>query len=76
MSAHKFKIGEIVTLRPAISRNLPGGAYEVIRQLPETSTNTASNARTKRVSVWREKASWIKHDRRRLSVGEQSALVE
>ena len=36
MSAYKCKIGEIVTLRPAISRNLPGGAYEVIRQLPET----------------------------------------
>jgi hypothetical protein len=36
MSAYKFKIAEIVTLRPAISRNLPGGAYEVIRQLPDT----------------------------------------
>ena len=36
MSAFKFKVGEIVTLRPAVSRNLPGGAYEVIRHLPET----------------------------------------
>jgi len=36
MSAYKFKVGEIVTLKPAVSRNVPGGAYEVIRHLPET----------------------------------------
>ena len=36
MSAYKFKVGEIVILRPAVSRNSPGGAYEVIRHLPET----------------------------------------
>jgi hypothetical protein len=36
MSSYKFKVGEIVTLKPAVSRNLPGGAYEVVRQLPET----------------------------------------
>jgi hypothetical protein len=30
---HKFKIGEIVILRP-VSRNVPGGAYEVTKQLP------------------------------------------
>ncbi len=34
MSAHKFQIGEIVYLAPAISRNVPGGAYEVTKQLP------------------------------------------
>jgi hypothetical protein len=32
--AHKFKVGEIVSLRPAISRNVPGGIFEVVKQLP------------------------------------------
>jgi hypothetical protein len=31
---HRFKVGEIVMLRPAVSRNVPGGVYEVISQLP------------------------------------------
>jgi hypothetical protein len=34
MSSHKFKIGDIVTVRPSISRNVPGGVYEVVKQLP------------------------------------------
>ena len=34
MPSHKFHIGESVKLRPAISRNVPGGFYEVIKQLP------------------------------------------
>ena len=34
MASHKFKIGEIVTIRPALSRNVPGGLYEVTKQLP------------------------------------------
>ena len=34
MSSHKFKIGEIVTLRSARYLNVPGGTYEVIKQLP------------------------------------------
>jgi hypothetical protein len=33
MSFHKIKVGDIVALKPAISRNVPGGIYEV-RQLP------------------------------------------
>jgi hypothetical protein len=33
MPSHKFDVGEIVNFRPA-SRNVPGGAYEVIKQLP------------------------------------------
>jgi hypothetical protein len=32
---HKFKVGEAVTMRPAASRNVPGGIYEVIKQLPD-----------------------------------------
>ena len=31
---HKFHIGDSVMLKPAISRNVPGGVYEVIKQLP------------------------------------------
>jgi hypothetical protein len=35
MPAHKFQVGEIVHLSP--TRNLPGGFYKVIKQLPEIS---------------------------------------
>jgi hypothetical protein len=31
---HKFHVGESVIVRPAISRNVPGGIYEVTKQLP------------------------------------------
>jgi hypothetical protein len=31
------RAGEIVHLSPFISRNVTGGSYEVIKQLPETS---------------------------------------
>jgi hypothetical protein len=31
---HKFHVSEIVNFRP-VSRNVPGGAYEVIQQLGE-----------------------------------------
>jgi hypothetical protein len=34
---HKFHVGETVTMAPATSRNVPGGVYEVIKQLPDTS---------------------------------------
>ena len=34
MSSHKFKIRDIVTVWPSISRNVPGGVYEVVKQLP------------------------------------------
>ena len=34
MPSHKFQIGETVYVRPAISRNVPGGAYAVTKQLP------------------------------------------
>ena len=35
MPAHKFRVGEIVQVRPAINRNIPGGSYEVTKRLPE-----------------------------------------
>jgi hypothetical protein len=34
MPSHKFHIGETVIVKPAFSRNVPGGAYEVTKQLP------------------------------------------
>jgi len=34
MPSHKFHIGESVMLRPAVSRNVPGGVYEVTKHLP------------------------------------------
>jgi hypothetical protein len=38
MPSHKFKVGETVMLRSAVSRNMPGGAYEVIKQLPHNGS--------------------------------------
>jgi hypothetical protein len=35
MPSHKFKIGDVVALKPAISRNVPGGTYQVTKRLPE-----------------------------------------
>ena len=34
MPSHKFHVGEIVSLRAFVSRNVPRGAYEVTKQLP------------------------------------------
>jgi hypothetical protein len=34
MPSHKFKVGDIVALKPAISLNVLGGIYEVTKQLP------------------------------------------
>ena len=34
MPSHKFQVGDIVSLRRAVSRNVPGSAYEVTKQLP------------------------------------------
>jgi hypothetical protein len=36
MPPHKFKVGDIVALKPAVSRNAPGGVFEVTKQLPGT----------------------------------------
>jgi hypothetical protein len=36
MASHKFNVGQIVTIRPALNRNLPGGVYIVTKQLPES----------------------------------------
>jgi hypothetical protein len=35
MPSHKFHVGEIVNFQP-VSRNVPSGAYEVIKQLPHS----------------------------------------
>jgi hypothetical protein len=35
MPSHKFRVGQLVQLAPAISRNVPGGSYEIAKQLPE-----------------------------------------
>ena len=34
MPAHKLKGGDIVVPTPALSRNVPDGIYEVVKQLP------------------------------------------
>ena len=34
MPSHKFHVGESVTVTPTIRRNVPGGVYEVTKQLP------------------------------------------
>ena len=38
MPAHKFHVGQIVHHDPAVSRNVPGGAYVITKQLPANST--------------------------------------
>ena len=34
MASYKFHVGEIVSLRPVVGRNVPSGAYEVTKPLP------------------------------------------
>jgi hypothetical protein len=34
MPSHKFKVGDMVAINPTISRFVPGGVFEVIKQLP------------------------------------------
>ncbi len=36
MAPHKFRVGDIVALKPAVSRNVPGGVFEVTKKLPGT----------------------------------------
>jgi hypothetical protein len=33
--AYKFRVGETVTMHRSANRNLPGGVYEVTKQLPD-----------------------------------------
>ena len=33
---HKFKVGDIVSVRPAMTRNIPGGVYRVTQRQPGT----------------------------------------
>jgi hypothetical protein len=35
MPTHKSRVGQLVQLAPAISRSVPGGSYEIAKQLPE-----------------------------------------
>ena len=35
MPSHRFKVGDIVAIRPAISRNVSGGSSKVIKVLPD-----------------------------------------
>jgi len=35
MSGHKFHLGQTVSIKPAFSRNVPGGVYKVTAKLAE-----------------------------------------
>ena len=35
MPTYRFRVGQMVQLEPAASRNIPGGSYTITRQLPE-----------------------------------------
>ena len=35
MLSHKFHVGQLVQLIPSISRNVPGGSFEITKRLPE-----------------------------------------
>jgi len=55
---HKFKIGDIVAINPAISRFVPGGVFEVVKWLPgNDGPNIASRTPTNRISAWHAKAN-------------------
>jgi hypothetical protein len=36
MPSHKFRIGQLAQRTPAISRNVPGGTFEITKQLLES----------------------------------------
>jgi hypothetical protein len=56
---HQFRIGETVYVRPAINRNVPGGAYVVTKHslTMGASLNIASRVQTKSMSVLCGKAN-------------------
>jgi len=35
MPDHKFKVGQTINLSPAIAQNMPGGMYEITKELPK-----------------------------------------
>jgi hypothetical protein len=35
MASHKFQVGQVVELTAVLSRNVPGGRFVVMKQLPE-----------------------------------------
>ena len=35
MATHKFHIGQIVQLKPSVSRNVRGGTFKITKRLPE-----------------------------------------
>ena len=37
MSIHKFQIGQVVHVTPAIRRNFPGGSYQITKLLPRNN---------------------------------------
>ena len=39
MPTHKFHVGQFVQLIPSISRNVPGGSYEIIKKHPGATVN-------------------------------------
>jgi hypothetical protein len=45
MSAHKFKIGDTVFIKPARHLNVPGGAYVITARLPESEGELAYRVR-------------------------------
>ena len=61
MPSHKFQVGESVTLIPSISRNVVGGIYQVVRQLPHNERDLeyqikSANEEHQRVAGERELA--------------------
>jgi|EndMetStandDraft_8_1072994.scaffolds.fasta_scaffold416581_1 hypothetical protein len=55
MPSHKFHVGDSVMVKPSISRNVPGGVYEVIKQLPHNGREyeyriTSANEEHERVA--------------------------
>jgi len=58
MPSHKFQIGETAYVSPAISRNVPGGAYAVTKQLPHNGREF--EYRIKSASEEHERSAFLK----------------
>ena len=56
MSTHKFRLGQVGQLAPAISRNVLGGSYEITKRLPESGREF--EYRIKSVNEPHERVVW------------------
>jgi hypothetical protein len=60
MPIHRFQVGQTAVLNPSISQNLLGGAYVVIKKLPQRDgefEHRVKKASTSRTNAWCKKVN-------------------